>query len=318
MIDEAVKADQDNVPAMLAKAYGLIETYELDEAIRCLESALSLDYEHEELLHALRCFNWLKDRVERLGAEAPCFERGEALFGIWKGFKAFEAKRDTSFERVAYAARRYLFGKAIGCFLPYADEPEESRRGEVHLRIGRCMKFSGDYVGARAEMEKAVASLKEDAQAIAELADLFALIGEVRPAKVLFREAFFVDPLAIDLDFIESGMLGKVIESLKAKGLSGKPLLAWIPVHAALGGVLNVKRELRPIELGKLMQSVYSMEAGLREAEGDAHVAVPLLINRYFWLIDHYASSGGDKAKIDELLLKVKLLDSKIYESYIS
>jgi hypothetical protein len=45
---------------------------------------------------------------------------------------------------------------------------------------------------------------------------------------------------------------------------------------------------------------------------------VPRLINRYFWLVDHYMNRKEDKSKTDELLLKIKLLDPIVYKQYIA
>ena len=94
--------------------------------------------------------------------------------------------------------------------------------------------------------------------------------------------------------------------------------MEWLPVYGALDGVLNVKRELKALELGKLKQSIYMLENELREKDvKNKKILVPRLINYYFWLIDHYMSGTVEKPKIDEILLRIKLLDEKIYNRYI-
>jgi hypothetical protein len=101
-------------------------------------------------------------------------------------------------------------------------------------------------------------------------------------------------------------------------GYKSPELEEWIPVYGVLFGVFNVKRELRAIELGKLKQSIFSLENELRERSAESAVLIPRLINRYFWLIDHYLNVGEDTSRVDETLLKIKVLDPVIYERYIN
>jgi hypothetical protein len=74
---------------------------------------------------------------------------------------------------------------------------------------------------------------------------------------------------------------------------------------------------LRALEFGKLKQAIYALENELRDAGPEScAVLVPRLINHYFWLIDHYVNVNDDKARINEVLLKIKLLDTDVYNRY--
>jgi hypothetical protein len=90
----------------------------------------------------------------------------------------------------------------------------------------------------------------------------------------------------------------------------------WIPVYGVLFDVLNVKRELRSIEFGRLKQSIYELERELREGTGNPDIIRPRLINRYFWLIDHYVAVKEAQGKIDEVLLKIRSVDTNVYHQY--
>jgi hypothetical protein len=87
-------------------------------------------------------------------------------------------------------------------------------------------------------------------------------------------------------------------------------------VYGAVFGVFNVKRELKAVEAGKLRQSIYQLENESREGGEDRATLVPRLINRYFWIIDYYIAAKEDRARIDEVLLKIRLLDQSIYKQY--
>ena len=103
-------------------------------------------------------------------------------------------------------------------------------------------------------------------------------------------------------------------------GYAETVLKEWIPVYGVLLGVLNVKRELRPLEYGKLKQSIYSLEKRIQEGvKGSEYEAlVPRLLNRYFWLIDHYVNAHENREWVEEVLNKIKMIDEHIYSQYIN
>jgi hypothetical protein len=58
------------------------------------------------------------------------------------------------------------------------------------------------------------------------------------------------------------------------------------------------------------------MENELRGNQEEKSLLKPRLINRYFWLIDHYENNREDPSLIEETMLKIKLIDPAIYERY--
>jgi hypothetical protein len=88
---------------------------------------------------------------------------------------------------------------------------------------------------------------------------------------------------------------------------------------------------LRPLEYGRLRQSIFELEQSLglsATGEGiilsapDEDVApaalVPRLINRYFWLIDHYVATREEQSKVDDVLLRLKALDLRVYRRFVA
>jgi hypothetical protein len=101
------------------------------------------------------------------------------------------------------------------------------------------------------------------------------------------------------------------------KNYKEEELREWIPVYGRLWGVFTVKRELKPIEFGRLKQSIFTLETEYRGNPERGTTLRPRLINRYFWLIDYYENKREDPDLIEEVLLKIKVTDSEIYERYI-
>jgi tetratricopeptide (TPR) repeat protein len=147
--------------------------------------------------------------------------------------------------------------------------------------VGRCYKGVGNYDLALKYLEEAAKAKRDDAEALAELADVYALVDEPRAAKALFREAFFANPQRVDIRSLDSEMVAILCEKVRNLGFKSPELEEWIPVYGVLFGVFTVKRELRAIELGSSSNRYLVGERDTRWP-GEAGVLTPRLINRYF------------------------------------
>ena len=138
--------------------------------------------------------------------------------------------------------------------------PENGGDPYLLLQVGRCFKGAGNYERAIECLERANRESRDDARIMAELADCYSLVNESRAAKVFFREAFSVDPQAVELAGLESPLVQRLAARLRAKGWREPLLNEWMPVYGAIWGVFSVKREMKPLEFGKLKQAIYHLE----------------------------------------------------------
>lgn len=306
------------VEGLLQKAYDSLKASELRAASAFLEEALRIDYEHPEVVYAMKCVNWWGERIRRTEGIRDAFERGEYLLSNWKAFIVFLERIGRSFDRCIYAIRLCVFSTALACFHGMVAEGADHQDAELLFRVGLCYKGIGNFDRALQYLEEAARLKREEAEILAELADVYAMVNEPRSAKALFREALFANPQKVDVRMLDSEMIRLLYDRVAALGYKSPELEEWIPVYGVLFGVLTVKRELRAIELGKLKQSIFSLENEIRDRPNEARQLVPRLINKYFWLIDHYVNAGEEKSRIDETLLKIKVLDPAVYERYIN
>lgn len=306
-----------SVETLLAEAYKFLFDLDIDSAQASMQKALEHDFEDEELLYSMKCAQWWADSVDKASTLADPFESGEYVIVRWKAFKHFLARLGPVQERAVSAFKLFAFGTALFKYRSLASDGE-SADPEIILRLGRASKGHGDYEEAVKFLENAAKAKRDDPTIMAELADAYALIDEPRASKALFREAFFINPQRIEVELLESSAFLRLATKVTELGKEGIECVEWIPVFGELLGVFSVKRELKPIELGKIKQSVYELETELASDGSRRAILVPRLINRYFWLTDHYMNRKEDKSKIDELLLKIKLLDPGVYKQYIA
>jgi tetratricopeptide (TPR) repeat protein len=310
--------NQDHVSALLALGYECLKNTDLESAAKFFDEALHEDFERGEVLYALKCCNFWREPAREADLMEDAFARGDFLVSKWRTFKSFLTRISGDSEMATYAFKRMVFGMALGAYLSAPDESRPKPDPEAEFRLGRCRKALGDYETALHHLEKAVAAKRDSGKYLAELADCLALSGEQRLSKLRFREAFFLSPEAVELDYLESDMIRILVDAVKEKGRETAALKEWIPVYGELTGLFDAKQELSPSEIARLNSSMFQLENELRENPLQAEALKPRLLNRYFWLADYYETIGAENARIERILLKIRLLDEDIFQQYAS
>ncbi len=300
----------------LAFAYESLKNADIQSADSYLENALKADFEHAEVLLAMKCMAFWKDQLSKMPETGNLLDRGDFLCASWKKFMLFLTRIGDTSETVRYAYKRFVFGLALDQYLALPDKEKDALGAALDLRLGRARKATGDIETALIHLERAMQAQRNDACVLAELADAYAMAGEARLSKALFREAFFLAPQTIEIEFLESEFILKIIENIQELGYSGNDIAEWIPVYAEIWGVFNIKRELSVAEHNRISASARQLEIELRESPQRRSSLVPRLLNRYFWMADHL-KANGDENGLHSVLLKIKILDQSIYASYI-
>ncbi len=297
----------------LKEACRLLQSGRFEETLGLLAGARgpekSEEIEREPLYRSVLFWKGKMD----VAAAMERYAASEFLVAQWD---EFEAGPDASAlpEQVAYALHQYVSTRALQGYLELYNLSGIDD-GAVLSRMGRLYQGLGDYERAIQSYELAHKRAKDDPRIMARLADCYGAAGETRAAKLLFREAFFIDPAACAPERCESPFIRELLERLRAEGLPAEDRAWWLPVWAAVLGVFNVKRELKPVELGRLTQSILALETAA--AAGLSGRDKALLLNRYFWLADHYAGLKAAREDLAAVLEKIKALDPDIYERYI-
>ena len=307
---------------LLKRAYEKLKASGAEEACSILEQALDIDFENDEIKHALKCVHWWLEHTRRIDELNSPYEKGSLLLSLLKQYNVFLEQLDDIYDQCQYAVRFHVYSKALFYFEGLLVNQTNQQDPDLLLLAGRCCKGIGNYDNALSYLEQAFRLKRDNAEILAEIADVNALLSDTKAAKTLFREAFFIDPAAIDLRSLESALILNLGNEVEALGYKDEELNAWIPVYGFLWGVFSVKRELKQMEAGRLKQSIFSLEAEY-EANPSNHskraLLKPRLLNHYFWLIDYYENSHAEANNpflIEETLLKIKVIDPDIYKMY--
>ncbi|MDR1930390.1 MAG: hypothetical protein LBQ44_07140 [Treponema sp.] len=307
---------EKSIEGLIQKAYDSLKASDSTGAQLALKEALKIDFKHPEVVFALKCLFWWEERIGKMPG-AP-YDQGGFILSQWRNFYSFLDRigGPGDFDSCLYAVKHFVFSSALGFFEDLLGAGENRHDPGLLLEVGRCYKGVGCYEDALKYLEQAARFKREDGETLSELADVNALLEETRAAKALFREAFFVDPQGIELRNMDSELILRLAGRVRELGYSGLELLEWIPVYASIFGVFSVKREMKLAELGRLKQSVFTLENELRGGQEGNSLLVPRLVNRYLWLIDHYENVHEDPALVEETMLKIKLVCPAVYERY--
>jgi len=316
IMDHSQEARSD-IEEMLNNSHILLRQGNFQDAKVILNKALSLDFDKDEVITALKSISFWEERKIKLLSIQEDKQRGEYLFDQWENYLVFIQRCNSVCDELHYPLKQWVFGQALTYFQSEADQ-KGKHDPELLCFLGRAYKGVGDYEHAVEYFEIANHQKQDDPEILAELADSYAFINEIKAAKVFFREAFFIDPQRIKVEYLESMLILRLIEEVRKVKKSLEELKEWIPVYGNIFGVFNVKRELKPLEFGKLKQSIYQYEENIaNDADENNRTTMPRLLNRYFWLVDHLLSTKQDRKKVDEVLQNIKQIDEDIYEKLI-
>lgn len=310
--------NRESVKTLLEMGYECLKNTDLGAAQGFFEKALNQDFSHPEVLFALKCSRFWTERLAEIETVGSPLLRGDMVVARWKTFKVFLTRIPGDFEMAVYAFKRMCFGIALESYLA-ADEKSSGELGaEFDFKVGRCRKFLGDYETALEQLARTVGSRSDHARHLAELADCHWLSGDLRKAKLLFREAFFLGPEDIDLDYIESDAISKLAECVTLpSGMSGDPR-PWISVYGEITKVFDVKRELRSQESSRINSSILRLENELKENPARLEWIKPRLLSHYFWMLHHYETIQADDGRKERIRGKIRLLDEEIFRQYTS
>ena len=300
----------------LKEVFSFLEAGNFEQAQKLLFHIFEYSLDCWEVVFTSDCCNRWVDFINNLQNFTDYAERGEILLTEWKLFVSFLKQQKQKYMPAYYAVCRGIFQLALQNFSRLLNEKSPVIKADILRKTGLCYKKLGEFENAKMCLYEANNLHGGQAAVLADLADCFALCGEDKAAKVMFREAFFIDSKKIDLEFLDSEMMRCLIQKTEEQRFTGEALKAWIPVYGILWGVLTVKRNLRSQEIGKLRQEIYAMENEHKDPSRHSESLIPRLIYKYFWLID-YCQSINDRQLINEILLKIKILDTNVYKLYV-
>jgi tetratricopeptide (TPR) repeat protein len=209
------------------------------------------------------CEFWLMKLPGAAWTEIDAVE-AERRYGLWLEFEeAFGFPwPEESIERQFQV--RY-FGRLTDCL---GSSPKQTARLPAGTPLGLIPLLAGRPDPAIVLLQTSIAAEPEDARAYGYLGDAYAARGDLRTARICYREAFVQEPGAVDVRRLrDPGLREMLSEAVGAD--DGEPsAIEWLPVRAQLSGIFE-RRVLRNMEeVKQWVQRYLHLEKDYRRGTG--------------------------------------------------
>lgn len=322
---------QSEKKTLLLESYRALSELEIYDTSAILHHARLLDIKDKEIEALyITTTTWIT-KLNEINLIKNFVEKGDSLIQSWKEFAVNQQKfaklvSSDSDEYVLTSQQIDRFKHVIItlsylCYMnAMKQQPILKNELEFKLKIYKCHKMLGDYQEALYMMQ-GICSNYSSAMLYSELADCYYLTKNINNAKSVFREVFFINPSDVQLENIESPMIHNILTLIRdEQRYSEFCIKDWIPVYGYINNTFTIVRELKPIELNNINNDIMNMEAKLDDhralGRDDPSKIIPALLNRYFWMIEHYKKTDLDthKTKIQVLMNNIQKHDEHIYK----
>ena len=310
---EKTKTNDTEVIKQTNKSLELIKNGRFEEALESFSLILKNNYSNSAAESGIKCCKYWIPRNNKFRKLNDNYEKGKLIFNEWKKFEKFSKSLKNIHSKVISNVMFYIFNSALEAF---KKEIRENRilDFETYYIIALSYKKIGDFKNAIKYFEETLNIENDNSNIIAQLADCYALIDEEKKAKLLFREAFFIDPSSIDLELLDSNIITYITAKILELNYSKKEVQYWIPIFGRVLNILNVFRELIPVEISKIKREISYIENNYKNQIDKDNCIKTKLINSYLWLIDYLKINNQDKNEIDEIENKLRSISETIYQ----
>jgi tetratricopeptide (TPR) repeat protein len=184
-----------------------------------------------------------------------------------------------------------------------------TRLGEIFLKLE-------DWHNAVYALESARSLKKEDPYILALLGESYYQTDNIHRALVMLREAFFINPGKVPLKLLKSKPIREMISEMANAGIKPEHQAEWLPIFATLYGIFHIKRGLSRQQLENLNRNTLKLEENFRSSQEHPYL-LPRLLNHYIWLLDYYLVQENMPEIGEEILTRIKSLDTKVHEILI-
>jgi tetratricopeptide (TPR) repeat protein len=289
----------------------LLKKGNLEESLDLFEEILKSNFSNSIAETGIKCCKYWIPRISRFNLLKKDSEKGRLYFEEWKKFETFIYSIKNIQKKVISNLMFYIFSKALDSF---KDDLNANKVYDFNtfFMIALLYKKIGDYGNALKYFDEIINFEKGNSNVIALLADCYALIDELKKAKVLFREAFYIDPVSIDMNLLESGMIKSLISIIEERKIDKNEINYWLPVYGRVLDFFNIYRELLPVEIGRLKQEIFQLKkVYLEKSDG---IAKARLLNCLLMIYDDVKYRDFNKNKMDDIELEIKDVSDEIYD----
>lgn len=315
-----------SVEQRLAFALSFLSDGCFSDAATEFKEILKQDFANESAESGGKYCNYWKSKIEKLKKERDKkslsnYETGNLLYEEWKKFiTTFKSSKETEVV-VLNSVMQYVLGLALECLKKTETEGDSSVNiASLFTLIGVLNKELGQFDDAICYFQKVIQIDHSNAGAYAQLGNCYELQGNERAAKIMMREAFFLNPAAIDLEKLEnSQLIARISNVMRQYDIATDTFVFWIPVYARVYNILDVKRELMANEVTRIQKEISDIKnelennTGIIKNKNKTEKFKAILVMRYLWLYDYFLEKENAEDELKKVEARIKDLSFTVY-----
>jgi len=236
------------------------------------------------------------------------------LQDMWEHFFYIHIQTGRKSDDVLALIKQWMYSELLRRYRNITKDTEQVRNV---YGISIAYKGAGEYDEAYKWLHFLTEKFPENGKYLAQLADCQDALGLITDSKKTFRDAFFLSPKMIDIQYLESHSLGRIVERIVKFDYPVSAIQHWIPVFGYIFNFFTAAYTLSALEYAKLLRRVQRLEQALEHAEIAADdFRVPDLLFCYMLLMQYYTESRNFSDKKNEIEENMRRLDRNIFDAY--
>lgn len=304
--------DNNEIIKSTNRSLDLLKNGKFEEALNSFNLILKLNYSNSIAESGIKYCKYWMPRINKIIQINDNYEKGKILFKEWKKFEIFANSMKNVQKKAITNIMFFILNAALDAFKKDLRENRISDFETIFIIALSCKKI-GDYKNSIKYFEESLILQNDNSNIIAQLADCYALIDQEKKAKLLFREAFFLDPSSIELDMLDSNIITYIVTKILEFNISKKELNYWIPIYGRILGIFNIYRELVPYEIMKIKKEIYYLEDNYKNQIKNDNCLKTKLLNCYFWIYDNIKNNKNELLQIEK---KIKNISEQVYNIF--
>ncbi len=307
-----LKDDDNELIKSTNRSLDLLRYGKFEEALNSFNLILKLNYSSSIAESGIKYCKYWMPRINKIIQINDNYEKGKTLFKEWKKFETFANSIKNVQKKAITNIMFFILNTALDAFKKDLRENRISDFETIFI-IALSYKKIGDFKNSIKYFEESLNLQNDNSNIIAQLADCYALIDQEKKAKLLFREAFFLDPSSIELDLLDSNIITYIITKILESNISKKEMNYWIPIYGRILGIFNIYRELVPYEIMKIKKEILYLENNYKNQIESDNCLKTKLLNCYFWLYDNTKNRNNELISIEK---KIKDISEEVYNIF--
>lgn len=304
------------------EVYQLIEEGDFRRAVKLLDELLGQDPEYPGLADAYRTARFWQNRLAGMASLQEGRETADFLMLEWEVYDDYARTRDMADSPAYRAAMRHVFFRASEHYKKaFQNQEDAAANFELLLNLGMCFLRLEEYRYAIDTLEYARSTYNANARLLFILAESYYHVDDVPRSLGFFREAFLVDPQAVDMSLVRTPPILELARLAGTEQPDSRDAREWIPVYGFLTDTFYVKSRLSRHYVEGLRREIYNLEVNYQAMTSDERRVsgvLPRLITKYLWLLDYYEFQNYNFENLQQIRDRLLAIDKDLFREYFA